>query len=955
MSRSRRIFLLSAGALAVGCGVLAAVPSPAPPRSETFSLGLGRGIERELAPGTVHLYRVPLEAGQYLHLAVDQRGVDVKVRLLGPAGEQLLVVDSPTADQGPEDLFWIAGRPGVYRAEVLPWPGTARSGRYAARIAALRQPNAEDRTRIEAASAFDRARGLKGRGELRAAAAGFAAAAAGWEQVGDPVRRVEALRQRSTVLTDTGGFREALATSREMLSVSQGLGDRRSQAFALYQIGRAQEKLGDPGPSRAFYEQALALWNELGDRSGRAPTLNNLGRWHHGAGEMQKALELFEQARRDWEQLGDGAGQAHAFLGIGAVYSTLREPQIAAVYLQRALRLLDTVGDHRRKAETLTQIANVFADAGEPRRGLLLLSVASDLQRKAGDRAGRAVTLTSLGKLQYRLLEHAAALDLHRTALSLFQELRDKANEATVWNNLGWIYSERGQVQEALECYRRSLALARALGDRDLEVASLYGTARSERQRGSPITARARIEAALTIIESLRGRITAHDLQLSFFSQRKGYYDFLIELLMEEHRRRPASGYDALALAVSERARARNLLDVIAGPEAPAAPLSLPDIQREIRDQDMIVLEYHLAEPRSFLWMIDGKSMASFELPGQARLEAEIRQLHRLLSRSRATTSRVAVQIRLRHLGNRLLGPLADRLGTRRLLIIPHEALHYVPFGALPEPPGMTPLLLRHEVVLLPSASALDALRRRSTARARPRGLLALLGDAVFQPDDPRLQGEVRRRAAASSPEPLPDGGLPRLWFAGREAEAILRLVPAERALPAVGFQASRELATSGELSRYRILHFATHALVDVEHPERSGLVLSRFDAAGRPLDGFLQPAAIESLHLPADLVVLSACQTALGRPVRGEGLLGLTRSFLTAGADRVLVSLWKVDDRATAVLMERFYQGLLQKGLPPPAALRQAQLSMMRERRWEDPYYWSGFVLQGDWRGFSP
>ncbi len=630
----------------------------------------------------------------------------------------------------------------------------------------------------------------------------------------------------------------------------------------------------------------------------------------------------------------------------------MREPVTSSVHLQKALTLL--AADHRHKAETLTQVANAYAGAGETRRALLLLSVASVLQRRAGDRAGRAVTLTSLGKLHYHLLEHATALGHHRAALSLFQELRDRASEATVWNNLGWIYSERGQIREALECYRRALSLSRTLGDQDLEAASLYGTARSERQRGSPITARARIEAALGIIESLRGGITARDLQLSYFSQWKGYYDFLVDLLMEEHRRRPAGDYDALALAVSERARARNLLDTIAGAGAPAVPLSLPEIQRQIQGQDTIVLEYHLAEPKSFLWVLDGMSMASFELPGQARLEAEARQVHRLLSRSRQATSRVAAQIRLRRLGNLLLGPVAGRLGTRRLLIIPHEALLYVPFGALPEPPGVDPLLLRHEVVVLPSASALDALQRRNAGRAPPPGLLALLGDAVFQPDDPRLQGEARSRAvASSSPEPLPGGGLPRLWFAGREAEAILRLVPAERALPAVGFKASRELVMSGLLARYRILHFATHALVDEQHPEMSGLVLSRFDAAGRPLDGRLQPATIEKLNFPADLVVLSACQTALGRPVRGEGLLGLTRSFLAAGADRVLVSLWKVDDRATSVLMERFYQGMLLKGLPPPAALRQAQLSMWREKRWEDPYYWSGFVLQGDWRGF--
>jgi CHAT domain-containing protein len=152
-------------------------------------------------------------------------------------------------------------------------------------------------------------------------------------------------------------------------------------------------------------------------------------------------------------------------------------------------------------------------------------------------------------------------------------------------------------------------------------------------------------------------------------------------------------------------------------------------------------------------------------------------------------------------------------------------------------------------------------------------------------------------------------------------------------------------------LGQYRIVHFATHGLINSEHPELSGLVLSLVDENGKPQDGFLRMSDIFNLEMPADLVVLSACQTALGKEVKGEGLVGLTRGFMHAGARRVVASLWQVDDLATAELMKRFYSGMLKENLRPAAALRAAQTEMSGSSRWSSPYYWAGFVIQGEWR----
>jgi CHAT domain-containing protein len=176
-------------------------------------------------------------------------------------------------------------------------------------------------------------------------------------------------------------------------------------------------------------------------------------------------------------------------------------------------------------------------------------------------------------------------------------------------------------------------------------------------------------------------------------------------------------------------------------------------------------------------------------------------------------------------------------------------------------------------------------------------------------------------------------------------------MVPRRESLKDLDFKASREAATSSELASYRIVHFATHGLLDDQHPELSGLVLSLVDENGRPRDGFLRLNDIYNLRLNPDLVVLSACQTGLGKEVRGEGLIGLTRGFMYAGARSVAASLWKVDDVATRELMMRFYGKMFKSGLRPAAALRAAQLEMLKSSEWRAPYYWAGFVLQGEWR----
>ena len=385
--------------------------------------------------------------------------------------------------------------------------------------------------------------------------------------------------------------------------------------------------------------------------------------------------------------------------------------------------------------------------------------------------------------------------------------------------------------------------------------------------------------------------------------------------------------------------------------------LTMREIQDQVLDDDTVLLEYFLGSERSFLWAVTAKGLVARELPGRATIEAAARRGYERLERSRETLAQIPAEEARTELSQLLLQPVAGLLGRKRLLIVPDGALHYLPFAALPVPGSSAPLVAGHEVVTSPSASALAVERRELAGRRPAPGVLAVVADPVFEAGDPR----VRRRPALVAPaawrgsSPVAGDRFQRLGYSRAEADALKTLVPPAERLEALDFKASRDTVLSGALARYRILHFATHGLLDTENPGLSKLVFSQVDEQGRPRNGFVWAHEIYGLRLPADLVVLSACHTALGQEIRGEGLVGLTRGFQYAGARAVLVSLWEVDDEATAELMRLFYREMLEHGQPPAAALRTAQEALRRQPGWEAPYYWAGFVLQGDWRAGQP
>lgn len=1020
--RSPRVVPVAAAAavlLALACGPGEMPPDSGPPRpagevrtvaAEPLRLpvpGVGGAAAGSLGADSRHVYSLVLAAGTYAHLAVEQRGLDVRATVTGPGGRWVVAADSPSGGRGREELFVVASVAGLYRLEIAAWPGGEPGGGYTLRLVERRRASPTDRVRATAARRLAAARAREAAGEPVAAARGYRAAIRLWRGLGETVYQARALYRLGRLEAARSG-REAAAVRSlsRSLALWRQLGERRWQALVLGDLGRVQERSGELAAAARSHRGALGIWRRLGVLPEQAARANDLAGILARRGRVHRAIELYRTAAAAWRRAGARRRLAVTRTNLGILYASLGDYRLALDQYRAALELLDERAEARQRAVTLNKLGDALLWLEGPGAALPPYREALALRRRHGDERGVAVTLNSIALAQERADRPGPALAAYREAEAIFRRRDEAAELAVVRGNQGRAFERLGRAARAAESYREALEVARRAGHPQAEASALFGLARSARRQGRLAAAERRMRQALGVIEAVRGRSRRPDLSSSYLAARQDYYEFLVDLLAERARRQPRAGFETRALAVSERSRARSLLDdldreggaaaasestalaerlnaahlerlrraeddgrsrrlatlleryrqrLAAGAEPPPARRTpWPGDRERVREllgDDTVLLEYFVGEERSYLWAV-GPAGSRFvaDLPDRGELAALVRRLRRRLTRSRYQTGEVAARQSAVRAGEVLLGPVADLLAGQRLVIVAPGILQYVPFAALATPPATgarpVPLVTDHEVVAVPSLAVLAALRRRGEGRPRRPGAVAVVADPVVTPRDRRLAGIG----------PVAEGPgrglrLDRLIHSRREAEAILSLVPPARSFAALGFAARRELVDDGSLAGYRIVHFATHGLVDPEQPELSSLVLSLYAPDGTPRDGFLRAYETSRLELPVELVVLSACDTVHGREVRGEGLVGLTHGFLRAGASRVMVSLWSVDDRATSELMRRFYSALLVDGDPPGRALRRAQLAMLADEDRRAPYYWAGFSLYGDWR----
>ncbi|MBD2776543.1 CHAT domain-containing tetratricopeptide repeat protein [Iningainema tapete] len=830
------------------------------------------------------------------------------------------------------------------------------------------------------------------------------------------------------VYSDLGEKQKALSYYNQALPLMRAVGYKAGEAITLSNIGIIYSDLGEKQKALSYYNQSLSLSREVGDKAHEAGTLNNIGAVYSDLGEKQKALSYYNQSLPLLQKAGNKALEATTLNNIGLVYDNLGEKQKALSYYNQSLPLSREVRDKAGEATTLNNIGLVYDNLGEKQTALFYYNQALPLSRAVDDKTVEATTLTNIG-LVYDNLGEKQTASYYNQSLPLKRAVGDKTGEARNLNNIGSVYYDLGEKQKALTYFNQALPLLREVEDKALEATTLGNIAFLERSRGNLNAAVTPIKEAINIIEDLRTKVINQELRTSYFASKQGIYKFYIDLLMQLHKKDPSKGYNALALHISERARGRNLLELLAeanvdirqgvdpklvaqerslqqqlnaaelqkskllqgqytnkqldnikqliesldsqlddvqaqirvkspeyatltqGNQFDKLVLTLPQIQQQVLDDNTLLLEYSLGKERSYLWLVSKTGITTYELPKGADIQAAAQAFNKELLDKKDSAAIPETGIKLSQM---ILAPVASQLKQKRLLVVGDGALQTIPFTVLPIPGSSqtpTPLLVQNEIVTLPSASSIGVLRNKFKQRKKlPPKTIAVLADPVFSSDDPRLTNISQSRNAQSRDSNDECLNLGRLQYTENEANYILSLEPnSTKKFSALGFGASVNTAVKPDLSQYQIVHFATHGCISQNNPQSSKLVLSQFDDKGGNIDGDLNLNKIYNLKLPVELVTLSACKTGLGKNVQGEGLVGLTRGFMYAGAKRVVVSLWSVNDLTTASLMQQFYQKMLHQNQNPVAAMRTAQLEMWKSGK--APYYWAAFTIQGEWQ----
>lgn len=859
---------------------------------------------------------------------------------------------------------------------------------------------------------------------------------------GDRAGEATTLDKIGATYANLGEKQKALEFYNQALRLRQAVNDYSGEALTLDNIGGVYATLGEQQKALDSFNQALLRWQaaknltantqitsrSLVDLIGEALTLTHIGAVYSMLGEPQKGLDYLNQALLLNKTIGNRAGEAATLHLIGMSYSILGEDQKALHFLSQALPLWRAVGSRAEEATTLTSIGTIYSSLEDNLKALYHLTQALEIRKAMNDRVREIHGLNVIGKVYGSLSEQQKALDFFNQALSLSQIIADPYNKALALQGIATVERDRGNLinaREKAETVLKTIESLRAkVVSQELRASffapnqglyqfyidllmRLHKQRPSDGHNASALQAseRARARSLLESLTEARADIR-QGVDPALFARERTVQQRLNQKAEEQLKLLSSSGTEAQIAAVKNEIDALTIeLQQVqtqirqSSPRYAALtqpqPLTPAEMQQQVLDADTLLLEYSLGAERSFLWAVTPTTINSYELPKREVIEAAAQRVYDLLvERSNQVAGETDEQKRARRvkadadytaaatqLSQMLLGPVAQQLGKKRLVIVADGALHILPFGALPDPNKLNeqagnwqPLIVEHELVNLPSASTLAVLRRELKDRKPAAKALAVIADPVFTRDDVRVKAgttTIAAKTADKKAEPsLKDlanekvtrklvqksGGagdlrISRLPFTREEAERILALVPATEGMKALDFAANRALVESDRLSQYRIVHFATHGLADSERAELSTIVLSLFDEHGKSVDGFLRAHEVFNLNLPAELVVLSACETGLGKQVKGEGLVTLTRGFMYAGAACVVVSLWSVSDKATAELMTKFYRKMLVEGQRPAAALRAAQVEMWKDKQWSAPYYWAAFTLQGEWR----
>ncbi len=841
-----------------------------------------------------------------------------------------------------------------------------------------------------------------------------------------------------------GELAEAIGTFRRALSLLWRTDDEYEQALTLCQLGLVFGIQGDSDRALAYLDAGFARGQEADALDLQAFALLQRAGIDMDQGELQAAHDEYARVHKLLSTAGPramaeaAAEAAQALEGLAASLLYMGQPEKARQWYREQLSASEALRDPQGRAYALLGIGSTFESEHRPDKALEYFQEALGIIRLNGLRPSEGLALYDLGRAHNELGQPLQAIANLEAALAL--EATDRpARQAQTQVELATAYREAGRLAAAEEAFQQAVQIGGAAPL--VQAAAQAGLARLQRDRGDLVAARSAIGRALAITEKLRSGVLRPDQRVTFLAARRGYFELSVDLLMRLDRLHRGAGHDVEALALSEQARARGLLDLLAKERvdvrqgiptelkrreteigqrishlqtrlwsprqarsdgeaqrlrreldqaeeaekeleaemrrrepayaAVRAPEALP-LRRiqDLLDERTALLEFFVGDEISYLFVVTREGLAVHPLPSRTQLAPLVEGVHNAVYTDSRLRARHYVQDAY-ELYRQLLLPAAGELrGKPRLVVAPDGPLYALSFEALltaavpdggPPRRGLPYLIRERSVSYVPSASVLAQLTtgRAAGGQAPASGKLFVgFGDPAQGP----AAGQDNGGTATADSRCTPASGAalgrgpgvapaslvqPRPLPAARdEVCRIARLFGAEQAAVFLGSEASEEnVKASAVVHSAQILHFAAHGMIDEDHPDLSGLQLTH--AGDSAEDGLLQVREIFNLQLRADLVVLSACQSGLGKEVSGEGLIGMTRAFLYAGASSVVVSLWQVDDVSTADLMVGFYSHL-KAGLDRSEALRQAKLELIDRSRYSHPYFWAPFVLVG-------
>jgi len=810
-------------------------------------------------------------------------------------------------------------------------------------------------------------------------------AVAAFKATGDVYQQGVALRNLGLAYAESGEVEKALATTQSALKAAEATGDGKLLALVRNDLAFMHNARGEFALAIDAYRKTLDALAANPYPMAEAVAWINLGIAYGQLGDGEQALDAYAKGEKAATAIDCWSCLAEIAVDRGDDLLDEGHAADAEAAYKRALEIADAHALARQRAEALRGLGRSAMAAQDWDRARTLFEQARDELHRTHGVVNESVVYAMLGDLENRLGRFAEARANYDKALELARQADNQAWQAVAYASRARIAKETGDLAAARTDIEQAIALIESERTRisapDLRT-SYFGSKRSYYELYVDILMRLdRAGDALVVAERARARELQEqlaeraidvdrDVDPKLIAAERDAEDALHALAyqLSQVADGDAKARSALLARIDEASRA---LDAARGRIRAANPryaelkhpvtLSVEEIQRNLVDANVSVLEYWLGDEKSYLWIVSQDALHAFALPSRAAIERDVEALRaKLLAPAAAAATSIPIEQRAAAdaagieaarnaattLRGEILPPTARALIRHDVAIVADGALQSLPFAVLGND-------VAH--VYLPSIGTLRGLRaidRPAVAANR----VAILADPVFRADDERLGGRAGHEPASDTLllRAATEAGianLPRLPHTRDEADAIAALADRDASWLALDFAANRAAAVGAHWNDFGVAHFATHALLNARHPELSGIVLSLYGKDGRAEDGFLRVNDIYNLHMPADLVVLSVCESAAGNSVGGEGAANLARAFFYAGARRVVASLWPVDDRASVAFMRAFYGALLVKHVHPQQALLEAQREMRANPRWQAPYYWSGYVVEGDWR----